>query len=263
MGAVKAAVGDALITFVWMFCISGLGFATFLITAALEIQGAHFSLLVTASLIFVIVFTFNVIADAMGGASFNPTGNAAFYAAGFGEDTLISMALRFPAQVAIDLSFLLVLADGSIDEFCGFSQAAGAVGGLLALYEVMPPDYKHLLVGPSLKVDLHTGAIAEGALTFVITTAVLWIIFKGPPSPLVKALMITICTLGVITAGDSYTGPSMNPANAYGWAYLNNRHNNWEQFYVYWICPFIGAISAGWLFRVVFPPRPPVKAKKA
>ncbi|XP_042424953.1 aquaporin SIP1-2-like [Zingiber officinale] len=239
MGAVKAAVGDALITFVWMFCISGLGFATFLITAALEIQGAHFSLLVTASLIFVIVFTFNVIADAMGGASFNPTGNAAFYAAGFGEDTLISMALRFPAQ------------------------AAGAVGGLLALYEVMPPDYKHLLVGPSLKVDLHTGAIAEGALTFVITTAVLWIIFKGPPSPLVKALMITICTLGVITAGDSYTGPSMNPANAYGWAYLNNRHNNWEQFYVYWICPFIGAISAGWLFRVVFPPRPPVKAKKA
>ncbi|XP_042431638.1 aquaporin SIP1-2-like [Zingiber officinale] len=239
MGAVKAAVGDALITFVWMFCISGLGFATFLITAALEIQGAHFSLLLTASLIFVIVFAFNVIADAMGGASFNPTGNAAFYAAGFGEDTLISMALRFPAQ------------------------AAGAVGGLLALYEVMPPDYKHLLVGPSLKVDLHTGAIAEGALTFVITTAVLWIIFKGPPSSLVKALMITICTLGVITAGDSYTGPSMNPANAYGWAYLNNRHNNWEQFYVYWICPFIGAISAGWLFRVVFPPRPPVKAKKA
>ncbi|XP_074563993.1 aquaporin SIP1-2-like [Curcuma longa] len=239
MGAVKAAVGDALITFVWMFCISSLGFATFIITAALEIQGTYFPLLVTASLIFVIVFAFNVIADAMGGASFNPTGNAAFYAAGFGEDTLISMALRFPAQ------------------------AAGAVGGLLALYEVMPPDYKHLLVGPSLKVDLHTGAIAEGALTFVITVAVLWIIFKGPPSPLVKALMITICTLGVITAGGSYTGPSMNPANAYGWAYLNNRHNKWEQFYVYWICPFIGAISAGWLFRVVFPPRPPVKAKKA
>lgn len=115
MGAVKAAVGDALITFVWMFCISGLGFATFLITAALEIQGASFSLLVTAALIFVIVFAFNVIADAMGGASFNPAGNAAFYAAGFGEDTLISMALRFPAQVAIDLSFPLFFADGSSD----------------------------------------------------------------------------------------------------------------------------------------------------
>ncbi|PNY14998.1 aquaporin sip1-2-like protein [Trifolium pratense] len=35
----------------------------------------------------------------MGGASFNPTGNASFYAAGLGSDTLFSMALRFPAQI--------------------------------------------------------------------------------------------------------------------------------------------------------------------
>ncbi|KAG6508663.1 aquaporin SIP1-2-like [Zingiber officinale] len=239
MNAVKAAVGDALITFVWMFCISALGVATFVIKAAFQIHGEAFSLLVTSSLVFVIVFVFNAIADALGGASFNPTGNAAFYAAGFGDDSLISMAIRFPAQ------------------------AAGAIGGLLALYEVMPPEYKNMLVGPYLKVDLHTGAIAEGVLTFVISVAVLCIVFKGPRSALVKTLMITICTLGVIIAGNGYTGPSMNPANAFGWAYVNNRHNTWEQFYVYWIFPFIGAIAAGWLFRIVFPPRSPVKAKKA
>ncbi|KAG6505211.1 hypothetical protein ZIOFF_037565 [Zingiber officinale] len=189
MNAVKAAVGDALITFVWMFCISALGVATFVIKAAFQIHGEAFSLLVTSSLVFVIVFVFNAIADALGGASFNPTGNAAFYAAGFGDDSLISMAIRFPAQ------------------------AAGAIGGLLALYEVMPPEYKNMLVGPYLKVDLHTGAIAEGVLTFVISVAVLCIVFKGPRSALVKTLMITICTLGVIIAGNGYTGPSMNPAN--------------------------------------------------
>ncbi|KAG4912676.1 hypothetical protein JHK82_053266 [Glycine max] len=52
---------------------------------------------------------------------------------------------------------------------------------------------------------------------------------------------------------------------AFGWAYLNNWHNTWDQFYVYWICPFTGAILAAWLFRAVFPPPPPpeVKQKKA
>jgi aquaporin SIP len=51
---------------------------------------------------------------------------------------------------------------------------------------------------------------------------------------------------------------------AFGWAYVNNRHNTWEQFYVYWISPFIGAVLAAWIFKALFlapPPKP--KAKKA
>lgn len=52
---------------------------------------------------------------------------------------------------------------------------------------------------------------------------------------------------------------------AFGWAYLNNWHNTWDQLYVYWICPFAGAILAAWLFRAIFPPPPPpeLKQKKA
>lgn len=50
---------------------------------------------------------------------------------------------------------------------------------------------------------------------------------------------------------------------AFGWAYVNNWHNTWEQFYVYWICPFIGAVLAAWIFRIVFPAPAPVKQKKA
>ncbi|XP_042453869.1 aquaporin SIP1-2-like [Zingiber officinale] len=145
--------------------------------------------IVSSSLIFFIVFVFNAITDAMGGPSFNPTGNVALYAARFGDDTLISMAI------------------------CFLAQAVGVIGGLLALYEVMSSEYKNLLVEPYLKVDLHTGAIAEGVLTFVITVVVLCIIFKGPWSALVKTLMITICTLGVIIVGNDYTGSSMYPAN--------------------------------------------------
>ncbi|GAU47628.1 hypothetical protein TSUD_137590 [Trifolium subterraneum] len=123
----------------------------------------------------------------MGGASFNPTGNASFYAAGLGSDTLFSMAIRFPAQ------------------------ALGAVGGAMAIKEVMPPKYSHMIGGPALKVDLHTGAIAEGVLTFVITFLVLFILLRGPRSEFMKTLLMAISTVAMILIGSTYTGPSMNP----------------------------------------------------
>ncbi|KAJ8762758.1 hypothetical protein K2173_017573 [Erythroxylum novogranatense] len=239
MGALKAAIGDTLMTFIWVFITSMFGLFTHLIVTALGIQKLVWApLVVTTLLIFLSVFVFNLIAEALGGASFNPTGNAAFYAAGIGGDSLFSMALRFPAQ------------------------AAGAVGGVLAIMEVMPPQYKHMLAGPTLKVDLQTGAIAEGILTFLITFAVLVILLKGPRNPVSQTWLIAVATVLVVVAGAEYTGPSMNPVNAFGWAYVNNWHNTWEQFYVYWICPFIGAVFAARLFRMIFPPPKP-KQKKA
>jgi glycerol uptake facilitator-like aquaporin len=77
----------------------------------------------------------------------------------------------------------------------------------------MPSQYKHLLGGPSLKVDLHTGAIAEGVLTFLISFLVLVIILRGPRSPFLKTLLLAVVTVALVVAGSVYTGPSMNPAN--------------------------------------------------
>lgn len=237
MGAIKAAIGDAFITFVWMMSISCIGAFTSIVSSAFQLQSVVSSLSITTVFIVITIFVFSFVSEVLGGASFNPTGNAAFYALGIGSDSLYSMALRFPAQ------------------------AAGAVGGAVAIVEFMPSQFKHTLIGPSLKVDLKTGAIAEGALTFLITFAVLWIMIKGPGSSILKTLMLSVATVAMIVAGSAYTGPSMNPVNAYGWAYINGRHNTWEQFYVYWICPFIGAILAAWVFRFLFP-LPLPKAEK-
>ncbi|KAK1411916.1 hypothetical protein QVD17_32771 [Tagetes erecta] len=235
MGVVKAAIGDGVLTFMWVFCASTLGAATSIIAAMIGVKGMA-SLLITTGLVFILLLVFGIVGDLLGGASFNPTGTAAFYAAGLGRDTLISAAVRFPAQ------------------------ALGAVGGALAIVELMPIEHKHMLGGPYLKVDLHTGAIAEGVLTFVMSFLVLFIILKGPKNPLMKNLMLSMSIVTMVVAGSGYTGPSMNPANAFGWAYVNNRHNTWEQLLVYWICPFVGAIFAGWVFRVFFPL--PSKKKK-
>ena len=94
-----------------------------------------------------------------------------------------------------------------------YDQALGAVGGVLAIHEVLPPRFKSMLAGPSLKVDLHTGAMAEGILTFMITFLVLLIIVKGPSNPILKTLMIATTIVTMIVTGSTYTGPSMNPVN--------------------------------------------------
>lgn len=243
ISAIKAAIGDGVLTFMWVFCSSLLGIVSSAITKSLDLQNVSYngfpypSLIITTTLVFLLVFLFTIIGNSMGGASFNPTGTVAFYFLGHGSDTLISMALRFPAQ------------------------AFGAAGGAMAIAELINPKYRHMIGGPSLKVDLHTGAAAELVLTFVITFAVLCIFLKGPRSDLLKIWLLAMSTVTLVVLGSAYTGPSMNPANAFGWAYLNNWHNTWDQFYVYWICPFAGAISAAWIFRAIFPP--PVKQKKS
>ena len=98
MRVVKAAIGDAVMTFMWIFCASTLGVGTSIISSLLGVGGLaeHF---ITVSLIFLLLLVFGTIADLLGGASFNATGNVAFYAAGVGDDSLMSAAIRYPAQV--------------------------------------------------------------------------------------------------------------------------------------------------------------------
>ena len=103
--AIKAAIGDLVLTFLWVFFSSMLGLVTNAITTALDLHHVSYngfdypSAVIITSLIFILVTIFTFVGNALGGASFNPTGNASSYAAGLGSDTLFSMALRFPAQV--------------------------------------------------------------------------------------------------------------------------------------------------------------------
>ncbi|ONM41536.1 Aquaporin SIP1-1, partial [Zea mays] len=165
-----------------------------LLPAVTSYQGAqegasHYALLVTTSLLSVLLFTFDLLCGVLGGASFNPTDFAVSYAAGLDSPSLFSVALRFLVQVV------------------------GVVGGALAISELMQAQYKHTLAGPSLKVDPHTGALAEGMLTFIITLTVLWVIIKGPSNVILKALLLSTSIVSVILPGAEYKGPSMNPAN--------------------------------------------------
>ncbi|KDP22726.1 hypothetical protein JCGZ_01828 [Jatropha curcas] len=235
-------MADSILTTMWVFSLPFLGIFTSIIASNIGVEPKSIpALFIAINIATPFVLIFSLIGAALGGASFNPTTTVSLYAAGLKPDvSLISMAIRFPAQ------------------------AAGGVFGAKAILQFMPIKYKNFLKGPSLKVDLHTGATAEGVLSFVFCLFLLIVLVKGPKNFLVKVWLLAVATVGLVVTGGKYTGPSLNPANAYGWAYMNNWHNSWELFYVYWICPLIGATLAAWVFRLLFSFSPPVvKPKQA
>lgn len=68
-------------------------------------------------------------------------------------------------------------------------------------------------MGPSLKVDVHTGAIAELVLTFGISFFSLLVALKGPRNAILQAFLLAVVISVFVISGSAYTGPSMNPAN--------------------------------------------------
>ncbi|KAL6143896.1 hypothetical protein ACLB2K_054591 [Fragaria x ananassa] len=237
---IKAAVGDAILTSLFVFVAPIMRVFTAILASFLGFQARSLiGRFITTIHATVLVLIFSMIGKLLGGASFNPSTTVSFYAAGLNPGTsLISMAVQFPAQ------------------------AVGGAGGAKAILQLMPEKYEQFVKGPSLKVDLKSGAIAEGLFTFSLCFSLLWVMLKGPKNLILQIWFVKVATVGLAIVGSGYTGPSMNPANAFGWAYVNNWHNTWELFFVYWIGPLVGAVLAARVFKILFPP-PETKEKKA
>ncbi|XP_058734882.1 aquaporin SIP1-2-like [Vicia villosa] len=239
MGVIKSAISDAILTSIFVFFISTLRILTSKTAFLLNLEPVSLpGLFITTILNTIIILTITLIGRILGGASFNPSSTISFYTLGLRPDSsLLSMSIRFPAQ------------------------AIGGAIGIKAILHVIPSEYLHMVKGPSLKVDIHTGAIAEGVLSFTHNFVIILVMLRGPKNPWLKVYLLSVTTLVLVVLGSGYTGPSLNPANAFGWAYVNDKHNTLEQFYVFWICPLIGASLAALVYRFAF--MSPVKEKKA
>lgn len=99
MGAIKSAIGDFVLTFMWVFCAATLGTITSIIGSNFGVGGVIFELFCMAFLILNMLIVFNFMGDALGGAILNPTNIATFYAAGVRTESLFSASIRLPAQV--------------------------------------------------------------------------------------------------------------------------------------------------------------------
>ena len=137
-------------------------------------------------------------------------------------------------------------------------QLLGALVAALALFAIFPSSVwqpSHLgtpALGPDLSwnVPVATGILVEAVLTFLLV----FVIYGTGIDPkgtfnAVGGFAIGLTISVDIMMGGPLTGAAMNPARWFGPAVVSQFFDNW---YVYWIGPFLGAVLAGVVYSRVF-----------
>jgi aquaporin Z len=133
------------------------------------------------------------------------------------------------------------------------AQLAGAVLAALLLVMLFPEvrrDAVHLgtpLLDPEA-IDAAQGVGIEAILTFFLMLAVFGTAVDSR-GPRVGGFGIgLVLTMDILAAGP-LTGAAMNPARSFGPALVDG---SWDDWWVYWVGPVIGAVLAALLYHYVF-----------
>ena len=134
------------------------------------------------------------------------------------------------------------------------AQLIGAVLAGLVLRLFFEP---YLAAMNQTHLGTPTVAPAVGAGLAIVIEAVLtlflvWTVFGtavSPDAPRIAGFGIGLIVTADILIGGPLTGAAMNPARHFGTAVVSGYLDNW---YVYWIGPFIGAALAGLSYRYIF-----------
>jgi len=109
--------------------------------------------------------------------------------------------------------------------------------------------------GTHLGTPIIAGGVGIGVAIFIealLTVFLLWAVFGtavSPDAPSIAGFGIGLMVAADILIGGPLTGAAMNPARHFGPALAARFFDNW---YVYWIGPLIGAGLAGLSYRFVF-----------
>jgi len=140
----------------------------------------------------------------------------------------------------------------------GMYVAAQLVGGLLAgfaLRFVFPESsWEPVALGtPAVDPGITVGAAIaiEAILTMVLLVAVFGTAID-PRAPKIGGLAIGLAVAADIFMGGPLTGAAMNPARWFGPAVASGTYDNW---YVWWIGPLVGAAIAALIYRFVLEDR--------
>jgi len=98
-------------------------------------------------------------------------------------------------------------------------------------------------------VRIWQGILIEFIVTFILVTVILMVALDTKSKTGLAPILIGFTLAVNILAVGAYTGGSLNPARSLGPAIFANE---WENHFVYWIGPLVGAIIAGFLYRTVW-----------
>jgi aquaporin Z len=193
-----------------------------------------------------------------------------------GGDNLVAIALAHGFGLSVAISAFGGLSGGQFNPAVTFGLAiagkhpwprvptywiAQAVGALIAgfalryAFEFDPSALARTHIGtPALGggVTITTGIVVEAILTVFL----LWAVFGTAVSPLaprIGGFGIGLMVAADILGGGAITGAAMNPARWLATAMPASFYDNW---YVYFVGPLVGAAIAGLSYRFVFAPRP-------
>ena len=193
-----------------------------------------------------------------------------------GGDNLLAIALAHGLGLSVAVSSFGGLSGGHFNPAVTFGLAiagkhpwarvptywiAQGVGALVAgfalryAFEFDPSALARTHIGtPALAggVTVTTGIVVEAILTIFL----LWAVFGTAVSPLaprIGGFGIGLMVAADILGGGAITGAAMNPARWLGTAVPAGFYDNW---YVYFIGPLIGAAIAALSYRFAFAPPP-------
>jgi MIP family channel proteins len=215
-GTVPALVAEAIGTFLFFFIAAG---------AALVATGDPAAALLIVALAHGVVLAVLVSSfGAVSGGHFNPA---------------VTLGLWIAGQIDVVKGVAYMVAQ----------LLGGAAAGFALAYFFAD-------VGPAVPalgegVDVIEGILLEAIMTTVLLFAVFGTAVDAR-GPKIGGLAIGLAVAADILFGGPLTGAAMNPARWFGPAVAAGAFDNW---FVWWIGPFLGAIVVAVLYRALFAPR--------
>jgi MIP family channel proteins len=218
-----------------------------------------------------------LLAEACGTFWFFFIGAGAIITAAISDGTLLNIALAHGIALAVAISAFGGLSGGHFNPAVTFGLAiagkhpwarvptywaAQLFGGVLAGfalryvfdYAIAAIDKTHLGTPALTTITPAVGIVVEAILTLFLVWAV-YGTAVSPLAPRIAGFGIGLTVMTDILLGGPLTGAAMNPARWFATAVPAGFYENW---YVYWIGPLLGAAIGGLSIRYIFgtPPDP-------
>jgi aquaporin related protein len=176
----------------------------------------------------------------------------------FNPSVTIGVLIAGEVQIVIAILYVVMqllggIAAGGILRLILATRTYGACKGgatLLATYPAFNETGVHGTTYHAADyVGIWQGIAIEFIVTFVLVTVILMVAIDTKSKTGLAPILIGFTLAVNILAIGAYTGGSLNPARSLGPAIFANE---WENHFVYWIGPLVGAIVAGFLYRTVW-----------
>lgn len=175
----------------------------------------------------------------------------------FNPSVTIGVLIAGEMQAVIAILYVVMqllggIAAGGLLRLLLTNHAYGSCKGgatLLANYVTANETVRGQVQYVNESIGIWQGITIELIVTFVLVTVVLMVALDTKAKTGLAPIVIGFTLAVNILAIGAYTGGSLNPARSLGPAIFANQ---WENHFVYWIGPLVGAIIAGFLYRTVW-----------